>query len=153
MLIDGLIFVSFSYNISHIFYKIPDQHGLLVKPRSLLPKDTKQSIILKMTFANKENEAAGGGHEDRQKSVEFKQSATEQMVAQLQEVENRPLEQVENLPTRSRALSSGNMMSPLLNHNINSSESKKQRGFSLNQLAIINGIHLPNSHDQPSPLI
>ncbi len=24
MLIDGLIFVAFSYNITHIFYKIPD---------------------------------------------------------------------------------------------------------------------------------
>jgi hypothetical protein len=31
MLVDGLIFFAFSYNISHIFFKIPDQHGILVR--------------------------------------------------------------------------------------------------------------------------
>jgi hypothetical protein len=31
LLVDGLIFFAFSYNISHIFFKIPDQHGILVK--------------------------------------------------------------------------------------------------------------------------
>ena len=31
LFLDGIIFFAFSYNISHIFFKIPDQHGLLVK--------------------------------------------------------------------------------------------------------------------------
>jgi len=31
LFVDGLIFFLFSLNISHIFYKIPDKYGLVVK--------------------------------------------------------------------------------------------------------------------------
>jgi hypothetical protein len=31
LMLDGIIFLAFSYNISHIFFKLPDKHGLLVK--------------------------------------------------------------------------------------------------------------------------
>jgi hypothetical protein len=31
LFVDGLIFFLFSFNISHIFYKIPDKYGLVVK--------------------------------------------------------------------------------------------------------------------------
>lgn len=50
LLVDGIIFFAFSFNISYIFFKIPDQHGLLVKR---LQADSDDHLSLKMTFASK----------------------------------------------------------------------------------------------------
>ena len=50
LLMDGITFFAFSFNISYIFFKIPDQHGLLVKR---LQADSDDHLSLKMTFVSK----------------------------------------------------------------------------------------------------
>ena len=47
LFVDVIILFAFSYNISHIFFKIPDQHGLLVKR---IQADSHDQLSLKMTF-------------------------------------------------------------------------------------------------------
>ena len=50
LLVDGLIFFLFSLNISHIFYKIPDQHGLVIK--NIAAQGSIDNLrIDKLTFA------------------------------------------------------------------------------------------------------
>ena len=50
LFVDGLIFFLFSLNISHIFYKIPDQHGLVLK--NIAAQGSIDNLrIDKLTFA------------------------------------------------------------------------------------------------------
>jgi hypothetical protein len=46
LLIDVLLFYAFSYLISHIFYKIPDNFGLLVKQGVLASPSGKNRLSL-----------------------------------------------------------------------------------------------------------
>ena len=50
LLLDSITFFAFSFNIIFIFFKIPDQHGLLVKH---LQADSDDHLSLKMTFVSK----------------------------------------------------------------------------------------------------
>lgn len=51
LLVDGIILYMFTLIISHIFYKIPRNHGLLVNLRSGRSED---HLSVKFTFYNKQ---------------------------------------------------------------------------------------------------
>ena len=72
LLIDGIFLYLFSLMISHIFYKIPDNHGLLV--HGIMRKASKtdhlsvaQTFIGKTRGDSKENPNATSGFEDSKK--------------------------------------------------------------------------------------
>lgn len=52
LLFDGLILYLFTLMISHIFYKIPDNHGLLVNV--IRPRGSEDMLIVKNTFVHKD---------------------------------------------------------------------------------------------------
>jgi hypothetical protein len=47
LLIDGVIFCMFSFNMLHIFFRIPNNYGLLIKPRN---NTSDELFLTKMTL-------------------------------------------------------------------------------------------------------